>query len=287
MKTLLIICFILLITQLFSTEKVNENFSLEIPDSTQVQILYTEDGSTYTGRITEIGIEEIKFETKHGILTFPIIEIKDIKLISELELKKGKYWFPNPNVTRLFFAPTARMLKKGEGYFADYFILFPTVVFGVTDNITLGGGMSLIPGIDLDKQIFIFTPKVGIKTSKKMDLAIGALILQPPNDIPALGILYGVSTVGTLDQSFTLGLGYYFAEDELADKPMAVLGGEIRTSRSISLVSENWIVPETYIPILSLGLRFFGEKLSADFALFCPMDEEATILPYIDFVYKF
>ncbi len=120
-----------------------------------------------------------------------------------------------------------------------------------------------------------------------MNLAIGALIIKPPEDISSLGILYGVSTFGSLDHSFTFGLGYGYVEDELADKPMIVLGGETRTSRSVSLVTENWIVPELDNPIISFGLRFFGEKLSADFAIIFPMEEEVTIFPYIDFVYKF
>ena len=279
--------FLTTFTQLFSTEKSNETINLEIPDSTQVQIISVEDGSSFIGRIIEIGEEELKFKTKYGVLTFSIFEITELKLVSEDQLKDGKYWFPNPNCSRLFFAPTGRMLKQGEGYFADYFIFFPTVTFGVTNNITLGGGFSILPGADLDEQIFLFTPKVGIKTSKKMDLAIGALLVSLPEDSSTAGILYGVSTFGSLDKSVTVGLGYGYFDDELADKPIIVLGGELRTSRNISLVTENWLVPEKDIPVLSFGLRFFGEKISADFALIFPFEKELYIFPYIDFVYKF
>lgn len=289
MKTayLTLIIFILIIfTQLFSTEKLNETINLEIPDSTQIQILTAEDGSSFIGRIIEAGEEELKFETKYGVLTFSIFEITELKLVSKDQFKEGKYWFPNPNCSRLFFAPTARMLKKGEGYFADYFVFFPTFTFGVTNNITLGGGFSILPGADLDEQIILFTPKVGLKTSKKMDLAIGALVVKLPESTSA-GILYGVSTFGSLDKSVTFGLGYGYFEDELADKPIVVLGGEYRTSRNISLVTENWLVPEKDTPVLSFGLRFFGEKISVDFALIFPLEEDVFTFPYIDFIYKF
>lgn len=288
MKTayLTLIIFILIIfTQLFSTEKLNETINLEIPDSTQVQILTVEDGSSFIGRIIEIGEEELKFETKYGVLTFSIFEITELKLVSKDQFKKGKYWFPNPNCSRLFFAPTARMLKKGEGYFADYFVFFPTFTFGVTNNITLGGGFSILPGADLDEQIILFTPKVGLKTSKKMDLAIGALVVKLPESTSA-GILYGVSTFGSLDKSVTFGLGYGYFDDELADKPIVVLGGEYRTSRNISLVTENWLVPEKDTPVISAGMRFFGEKISVDFALIFPMEKDVLVFPYIDFIYK-
>ena len=292
MKTIyfIFIVFLLIIfTQLFSAGRSERAISLRIPDSTQIQILTIEDGSSFKGRIIEVGEEEIKFKTRHGVMTISIYEITDLKLISEDQLKDGKYWFPNPNCSRLFFAPTGRMLKKGEGYFADYFIFFPTVNFGITSNISLGGGFSILPGLDLDEQVLLFTPKVGIKTSAKMDLAIGALVVKPPEDISSLGILYGVSTFGSLDKSLTVGLGLGYVEDELADKPIIVLGGELRTSRSISLVTENWLIPEKDTPILSMGLRFFGEKLSADFALIFPLEKDVDVFtfPYLDFVYKF
>jgi len=289
MKTIyftFIIFLLIIFTQLFSASRSEGVVSLGIPDSTQVQILTVEDGSSFKGRIIEVGEEEIKFETKHGVLTISIFEITDLKLVSKDQLKEGKYWFPNPNCSRLFFAPTARMLKQGEGYFADYFIFFPTINYGITSNISLGGGFSILPGADLDEQVLLFTPKVGIKTSKNMDLAIGALIVKLPESTSA-GILYGVSTFGSLDNSITVGLGYGYFDDELADKPIVVLGGETKTSRSISLVTENWIVPGIDAPVLSFGLRFFGEKLSTDFALIFALEDEIIIFPYIDFVYKF
>ena len=288
MKTAFITFIIFLLINfapLFSKGK--KVICLEIPDSTQVQIITVNDGSSFIGRIIEAGEEEIRFKTKYGIITFPIFEIESIKLVSKDQLKDGKYWFPNPNYSRLFFAPTGRMLKKGEGYFADYFIFFPTINYGVTSNISLGGGFSILPGADLDEQVLLFTPKVGIKTSAKMDLAIGALVVKLPEESSILGILYGVSTFGTLDKSCTVGLGLGYDEDEFVDKPMVVLGGETRMSRNISLVTENWLVPEKDTPVLSLGFRFFGEKLSSDFALIFPLEDDVYIFPYIDFVYKF
>jgi hypothetical protein len=274
-------------TQIQVIERSDDILGLEIPDSTQTQIMKIDEGSSFIGRIIEIDDEKIKFKTKHGIMTVSIFEIAEIKIISDDQIKEGKYWFPNPNSSRLFFAPTGRMLKKGEGYFADYFIFFPTVTFGITDNITLGGGFSIVPGLDPFEQVLLFTPKIGVKTSKRMDLAFGALVVKLPEDAPSAGILYGVSTFGSLDKSITIGLGYGYVKDDFADRPIVVLGGETRTSKSISLVTENWIVPEKDTPVLSFGLRFFGEKVSADFALIFPLEDDVITFPYIDFVYKF
>jgi hypothetical protein len=271
-------------------QKVIEN--LKIPDSLHVQIITTLDGSSNIGRISEIMGEEIRFVTDWGILTIPISRIKEIKENPIDSIKKGEYWFPNPNTTRLFFAPTARMLEKGEGYFQDIYVFFAGAAYGCSNSFTLGGGASLIPGANLDEQVFYLTPKVGIKAGGKLDLAAGALLIRIPSedeDAATVGILYGVGTFGGADASVTAGLGYGFADNELADKPVVMLGGESRISKRLALVSENWIFPGVDHPLVSYGVRFFGPEISVDLAFFNMLGESNIFpgIPYIDFVFNF
>ena len=266
--------------------------NLKIPDQDEVQILTTQDGSTLMGRIVEIRDEEIIFQTDVGEITILISKIKTIKEVPTRQVRKGQYWFENPNTTRLYFSPTARMLEGGKGYFADYMLFFPSVAFGITGNLTIGGGMTLLPGVDIDDQVFYFTPKIGIKTSSNTNFAAGALILALPeidDESPVVGILYGVGTFGKPDGSVTLGLGYGFVEDEIADKPMFMIGGEKRISRRMSFVSENWIFPEVDEPVVSYGFRFFGEGISVDLALFNVLGEDIFFpgIPWVDFVFNF
>ncbi|HEX9971959.1 MAG TPA: hypothetical protein VGD14_07815 [bacterium] len=281
------------------SKDVQEN--LKIPDSEHFQIITTHDKSTMIGRILEIREKEIRFKAEFGEITIPIDKITSIEIVPASSIKEGVYWFPNPNATRLFFAPTARMLNKGDGYFADYYLFFPAFAYGITNNITIGGGMSLIPGIDIDKQIFYFTPKVGLSATKNFNLGIGALIIKIPDfdgdeeenedDIksPLVGLLYGVGTYGNPNSSLTVGLGYGFVDDEVADKPMIMIGGEHRISRRLALVTENWILPGVDNPMVSYGVRFFGEKMSFDLALLNTMGKDAVFpgIPYVDFVFNF
>ncbi len=141
---------------------------LAIPDATQIQVLETTDGSTNIGRIVEIGTEEIAFETDLGIIHIPISKIKHIETVPVTRIRKGEFWFPNPNITRLFFAPTARMLKQGKGYFSDYYIFFPGFAYGITDRVTLGGGLSIFPGVDMNDQLFFIAPKFGLIQEKTL-----------------------------------------------------------------------------------------------------------------------
>ncbi len=273
----------------FAQEEADRFSYLIIPDENSVQILTLEDGSTILGRITEIKAKEIVFKSDIGDMTIPRSKIEKIELVSKSSIKKGKYWFENPNSTRLYFAPTGRMLKKNHGYFSDYYLFFPGIAYGITDNISIGGGMSLIPWVDPEDQVFFFTPKFGIKASKNSNFAIGALIIELPEDAPTVGVLYGVGTFGDLNGSLTVGLGYGFAEDEIAEKPMFMIGGESRLSRRISFVSENWIFPGADEPLVSYGFRFFGEGISVDLALFTLLGENSFFpgSPWVDFVFNF
>lgn len=268
--------------------------NLTIPDSIHTQILMLKDGSKLIGRIVEIGESEIQFEMSLGKMTILRSKIKGVEVVSTSSIRNGEYWFPNPNNTRLYFAPTARNLKKGEGYFADYFFVFPGIAYGVTDNITIGGGMSIIPGVDIPDQLFYFTPKIGGEISKDLNVAVGALVATVPDsfdsDAPTTaGIFYTVGTYGTPDVSVTAGIGYGYVDDELADKPMVMVGGEKRLSRRMSFVTENWMVPGVDNLIISYGVRFFGESLSVDLALVNTLGEDFFFpgVPYIDFVYNF
>ena len=290
-------CFVvvfLTISNVYCREVPIIKGDLRIPDSNHMQIIIMKDGSKLMGRIVEIAEGDVQFETSIGIMSIPMEKIKEIKEVPISSIREGTYWFPNPNATRLYFGPTGRCLKKGEGYFADYYILFPFLSVGVTDNITLSGGVSLIPGLDIDKQLLYIAPKVGIIQNKKFAFSLGAFILKLPSfgdqDTPIIGVLYGVGTIGSPDHCFTTGLGYGFADWELADKPMVMIGGEVRASRRIAFVTENWLIPGADYPLISYGMRFFGESLSVDLAFFNIIGGGMTIfpgIPYIDFVFKF
>ena len=194
----LFVFFILFLGGTMNAQESQIKVKLTIPDSTTIQILKTKDGSTLIGRIIEISESDIQFETNIGNLTIPIAKIENIKEAPVTSIKDGKYWFPNSNSTRLFFAPTGRMLKKGEGYFSDYYLFFPGIAYGVSDNVTIGGGISLIPGVGFENQIFYLTPKIGIKATENANFAAGALIMRVSDfgddDHPIVGILYGVGT---------------------------------------------------------------------------------------------
>ena len=270
-------------------------FRLEIPDTTQIQVIETTDGSKNIGRIVQIDEDEIAFKTDLGIVRIPIAKIKRVETMARSAIRKGKVWFQNPNATRLYFAPTGRTLKKGKGYFSNYYLFFPGFSYGLTDRLTVGGGFSIFPGVDMDEQLFFIAPKLGLMQNESVQVALGALFVRVPgddgwdDDPEGAGIFYGVTTLGNPDASLTLGFGYGFVGGNLAERPMVVIGGEKRLTRHTAFVTENWIYPGLENPLISYGVRFFGKRLSVDLALLNTIGDEALFpgVPYVDFVFQF
>ncbi|MGH7678484.1 MAG: hypothetical protein ACRENU_08470 [Gemmatimonadaceae bacterium] len=265
---------------------------LVVADSAVQQRLVMRDGSELIGRIISIGDTTVQFQSALGLMTLRSNDIAKLSSETGGSMRNGQYYFPNPNTTRLIFAPTGRMLQAGEGYFSDYWIFFPGVSVGIASMVSIGGGMSIFPGVDLEEQLLYFTPKVGVVKTEKFNAAVGALYVTVPSfDDGAAretaGMLYGVGTWGTADDSFTAGLGYGFANDQLARSPAVLLGGEVRAAPRVSLVTENYLIPGG-IMLLGGGLRFMGRGLSVDLALFAAAGEGGggCCFPFLGFVYS-
>jgi hypothetical protein len=258
---------------------------LTVPDSAHIQIITLKDGSTIFGRILAVNGDAVSFQTQAGSMQLSATAIRSIKEIPTADLREGEYWFPNPNATRLFFAPTAQMLKQGEGYFSDYELFFPGVAFGVTDNITLGGGVSIFPA-GVEDQVYYFTPKIGFSVAPNFHVATGVLFAGTQGGTG--GIYYGVGTVGDGNASFTFGGGYGFAGGKIEARPVGMIGGELRIARRVGFVTENYLLPVSDNNVLySFGLRFMGEKITTDLALFNFSGSDIIGLPYVDFVFRF
>jgi len=254
-------------------------------DSMRVVSITTNDGSTFVGRVVGVRSDAIDLQTLAGRVT---IAFATMKPVSAIGIPGHEDWFENPNQTRLFFAPTGKMLKKGEGYFSDYEVLFPGVAYGVTDNISIGGGISLIPA-GIDNQLFYVTPKIGFSISPKLNVAIGAIAASVPGERSSFGAVYGVGTAGDGDGSVTGGIAYGFAGRDFSSEFAVLVGGEKRLSRRLGLVTENYFVPSNVgEPIVSGGVRFMSEKLTVDLALFNSLTNPVFPgLPWLSFVYKF
>jgi len=256
---------------------------IRVPGPGETQELVLRDGSVLYGQVIDAG-DPVTFRLLSGTeVTIPRSGIRSLRL-AEGEVVEGEFWGADPNRTRLFFGPTARSLPKGEGYLAVYELVMPFLGFALTDHFILAGGTPLFFGGGGSRPFWL-APKLTFLDWGHTQVAAGVLALAWEDE--TAGILYGVLTRGNGKRSMTVGLGYGFVNDDLADTPAVMFGAELRGGRHTLLVTENYIFPGGD-GIISAGPRFFGERLSADLGLAVPLGVgELVAFPLVNFVWNF
>jgi hypothetical protein len=155
---------------------------------------------------------------------------------------------------------------------------------GVNDYVTLAAGAPILGDL-LEEGVIYLVPKIRIPgTGPNFDLAVGGLAFFAGTDGSA-GVLYGVGTFGSRDRSVTVGALIPWVDRDWAEEPFFMVGGEMRTSRSIKLMTENYLSSEG--GLITFGPRFIGDRLSADLGVAVPFDgSNASIFPIINFLFS-
>lgn len=245
--------------------------------------LVLKDGSRLFGRIERENDQEVVFRTQSGAtVTASRTEIVSLRLVKG-RLERGEFVRADVHRSRLFFAPTGRSLEKGQVSVGVFEFIAPFVQVGVTDNFSIGGGTPLVFGIEDFDRPFWITPKYRILNTGKVQAAVGVLHVFDTSEGDSAGIAYGVGTFGSSDNAITVGGGVAYSGDSRGG--IAMIGGERRVHRNMKLITENYIWQDGG-GILSGGVRFMGERLSADLALAKPINE-GYVFPVVNFVYVF
>ena len=279
----------LLLASAFATGAAAQGVPPAITVSDTVMEIRLADGSVLFGRVVAADGDLITIATESGARTeVARAQIASIRPTTS-RLVNGERWTEDPNATRLFFGPTGRAIGQGTGYFAVYELLMPFLSFGVTDRISMSGGTPIIPGII--GEVMYFAPKVTVMSRPGIDLAAGALAFFVPEAEESLGLLYGVGTFGSRDNALTLGLGLPFitdSDDAFAERVVVMVGSESRMSPRTKFITESYFIPGVSGGLITGGLRFFGERLSADAGLGVAVGEDAgCCIPVVNFVYSF
>jgi len=283
--------------------------------ATGVVTITLKDGGTLVGTIVAEDESAVTLRTSSGV---------ELKLPKQAIASRGTPQARNevrpasplsdPNESRLMFAPTGRPLGKGNGYFSDHYVVFPGFAVGLTNNLSLSGGVSTIPALGLSEQLFYVSTSAGWKLGDRAAIAVGGLLAGgASDDLADFGgaALFGVGTVGHSDRSLSVGLaflalreeeevygphGEYLSSDtqwRFRDAPVVMLGGSVRVARNLSLISESWLFPGKDFELsqqpFGLALRFFNGRLSADVGvvLVAEVLDEGFPVPWLSFSYHF
>lgn len=261
-------------------------------DSTKIYKIELKDGSKFIGNILQQdSVSLVLRTTSIPKIEIPVSKIKSIDAVDKSNFKNVSYWYPNPHATRYFYGPSAIGLKKGEGYYQNTYLVLNSFNVGITDNISIGGGLELISTFAGRDPLFFITPKVSFNVSEKFHAGGGVLYARIPEGFGSLGTVFATGTYGTTDNNITGSLGWGFVDSEFSERPIITLSGMMRISKRAALVTENWLIPtDGYYGLFSYGVRFFGEKIAVDLAFINNPDiAEAIIIgiPYVSFTVKF
>jgi hypothetical protein len=259
-------------------------------DTVTVVELRLSDGSAIAGRVVAASDTAFTLVTPAGLrVLVPRRSLASWRAVRGVVVG-GRLRRADPNVNRIFFAPTARTLKRGDGYFGDYYLLIPSVGYGVTDRITVAAGMSIIPGISLADQMYFVAPKVSLVQSPTFGLAAGVMYagVGLKTGGGSGGIAYGVTTLGGEDGALTVGLGGPFSGGHGGSpRPWAMFGGALRRRDRTKLLAEVWKFPGSDEMPGVFGIRFIGDRMGVDFGLMHVFGADMgswPFVPWLDFV---
>ena len=304
MKKVILTTAILLLTisSLFSqTNEVGKKYIYEF-----------RDGTTIIGTFEREEHGNIYIKDLEGKETYlPRVMVAQTHEVTDDNLKDGEYWFPNLHDTRYFFSPSAFGLEKGEGYFGHSYWMLWQAQYGITDELSIGGGTTFwgFPAT--------LNAKYSFNINKDFNYAmgwfwVGDLFGHTGGEMGSLlNMPYMVVTKGSKENNFTLGAAYNFAtpfedwrdnEIEASKRLVLNMGATFRASRRFAFVFEGWMLnafgeePEV---MGGPGIRYFRKinRVTArngagaktwDFQLMhFPEMEEPFLLPMVGASQKF
>src|SRR5258706_3031665 len=109
---------------------------IRVADEGLTQRLTLTDGSQIYGRVESKDVDAIVFRSVAGVtLTVTPSDILELRVVAG-RIVSGEFLPIDSHNTRLLFAPTARSLRRGDGYVGFYEAVLPFVPMCVTDRFS-------------------------------------------------------------------------------------------------------------------------------------------------------
>ncbi len=186
--------------------------------------------------------------------------------------RSPRHWAWDPEGTRTFYAPTARMRARGEVVLSQRELVFTELELGITDHLSVEAGVMWPLFNDLaGGPVALGALKVGAPVGRDVSLAaevragaVGPLRLG--------GLLAsGVVTFGAPRASVTFSAGkpLVFADSALGRvEALFTFAGQLELRPHVRLLTEHWVQPDfragSYSSLDAVGVRLFGEQLAVD-----------------------
>ncbi len=249
-------------------------------DSLTVYKLVFNDGSEINCNITSFDSIYVQFKALAGFSgSAKLSELEKIVKVKGT-WENNKFSKINPHETRLLLSPTGKNLSAGSVYFSSSEIFFWMLSIAPTNFFTFGIGLPIIYSFRFNT--FYGYVKFHIIDYMGFDISAGSL-----------GILYDSNfeyapfeVITYSGNKFSITTGLY---NNINHSSILFVGGEIKLSNRSSIVTENWIIPESEINLYSFAIRYKGDNFSSDIGFFNAWEVRNgfPFMPWISLNYSF
>ncbi|HYM19972.1 MAG TPA: hypothetical protein VEW28_03095 [Candidatus Kapabacteria bacterium] len=198
----------------------------------------------------------------------------------------------DPNLFRLFLAPTSETLPANHGTFQLAELSVPAINYGIIDELTARIGITpfSISGHNLYYALF------GLQVFNYSGFSgVGGFALTNATGSYRNweGSVYGFGVIGYTTNSYGIygGFGGGYSSTRESNSAIFMLGGEYAISAHNKLITENWFVSESGSNAFSIGDRIYGNVLSFDLAVVAFTESHSmkitTVEPWVSLSYHF
>jgi len=293
LKSIIIVLFLCLFSDcLFAQTNIDWSqvkFKNDSVEATHIYRVSTLSGNVIVGELIKIKGDKLFVDAGDlGIIQVDLAKLATIQPKDKSE---------KPTQTRMvggnhyLITPSTYGLEKGEVNLQNSEIFFLSAHYGITDNFTLSGGFSIIPGVPFGDQLFYLIPKFNFALAPKVRMSVQyTQIFQ--SDIDNTGLLSTGISYGSIEKHIMLGYTLpVFVAGEGNDITNGGLniGGIMPIRRKVSLMLDSLfpIGENASGGLVGPGIRVKGKSSAFDFGFLIPtIGPEGFPLPWFNYTLR-
>lgn len=239
----------------------------------------TNDENTIYGELLKLKNDQLIIRTNElGELSldlsniYSIIPHGDISKPPEMKMTGRNHYL---------LSPSPYGLDKAEFNFQNSEIFFLSGWYGITDNFTLGGGFTLLPGTKFDDQFFYLLPKFSIDLAPNIKASVQYTQLFYNGETEA-SLITLTTGFGSSDKHISIG---YSTSLQYGEANAINLGGVLRVQKKFALITDSYFFQgDLESNIIGLGGRIIGASSSFDLGF---LTSEGVSFPWFNYTVRF
>ncbi|MEO9964287.1 MAG: hypothetical protein ABJF11_00770 [Reichenbachiella sp.] len=261
-------------------------------DSTTEKFLYkvvTKSGNKIIGEVVKVSSDSLTLSNADlGQMDFPLSNVSTFTVYNPMEENDGERYMVGAN--HYLIAPsTPYGLEKGEINLQNSEIFLMSAWFGLNKYFSVGGGLSILPGVEFNNQLFYLIPKFNFPVTPKINVSVQyAQIFH--QDIDNTSLMSFSAAYGSRDRHISFGYTTpVFADgDDIAfEAALYNIGAVYRTGNKFALLLDiNIPSVDSDVGIYGLGARYIGRSSSFDFGFLSNSEIEGFPFPWFNYTIR-